>query len=104
MNGTIIYNVTIKLEHSIADDWLQWLKAEHIPDITGTGCFTHAVILHLADVDETEGPTFAVQYHATSKANYEKYIAHYAEDMRTRAYLKWGNKFIAFRSLLEVVD
>ncbi|MEI2737728.1 MAG: DUF4286 family protein [Chitinophagaceae bacterium] len=26
----IIYNVTIKVEHSIADQWLTWLKEEHI--------------------------------------------------------------------------
>jgi hypothetical protein len=104
MHGSIIYNVTVKLEHAIANDWLQWLKAEHIPDITGTGCFTHAVVLRLKDVDESDGPTFAVQYYATSKANYDRYIVQYAEEMSQRAYSKWGDKFLAFRSLLEVVD
>jgi hypothetical protein len=38
----IIYNVTIKVDKTIADEWLNWLKDEHIADVTGTGCFTNA--------------------------------------------------------------
>ena len=102
--SSLIYNVTIKVESSIASDWLRWLKEEHIPDMTGTGCFTHAVILRLTEVDDSEGPTYAVQYHSNSKTDYDKYVAQYSEEMRNRSFSKWGHKFIAFRSLLEVVD
>ena len=59
----IIYNVTIKVEHSIADQWLVWLKEEHINEVINTGCFTHATILRLIEADDTEGVTFAVQYY-----------------------------------------
>ena len=38
----IIYNVTVKVDHSIADDWLSWLQQEHIPEIIATECFTDA--------------------------------------------------------------
>lgn len=100
----IIYNVTIKVENAIADEWLHWLKNEHIPDVTGTGCFTHAVILRLIEVDDTEGPTYAIQYHAANRENYNRYIMKFAEEMRKRSYTKWGNKFIAFRSVLEAVN
>lgn len=99
----IIYNVTVKTDHSIAADWLTWIKEEHIPDIVGTGCFTHATILHLLEVDDSEGPTYAVQYHAASKALYNKYINSFADMMRKKAMDKWGNKFIAFRSVMQVV-
>ena len=53
----IIYNVTIKVQESIKAEWLTWLKAEHIPEVIATGCFTHAVILQLLEVDTSEGPT-----------------------------------------------
>jgi hypothetical protein len=99
----IIYNVTIKVDHSIADDWLDWLKEEHIPDIIKTGCFTHATILRLLEVDESDGITYAVQYHAESKAMYNRYIRDYADTMRKKGSDKWGNKFIAFRSVMMVV-
>ena len=99
----IVYNVTIKLENIITDDWLHWMKEEHIPDITGTGCFTHAVILKLLETDDSEGPTFAVQYHAESKAAYNQYIENHSPQMRRKALDKWGNRFVAFRSVMMVV-
>lgn len=100
----IIYNVTIKVHGSIKEDWLHWLKAEHIPDVINTGCFTHAFILRLMEVDETDGPTYAVQYHAESKGLYNNYIENHAAQMRQKGFDKWGDKFIAFRSVMQVVN
>jgi len=100
----IIYNVTIKVHTSIEHDWLTWLKEEHIPDVTGTGCFTRAVILKLMEVEETDGPTFAVQYYAESKALYNQYIEKFSPLMRQKSFDRWGDKFIAFRSVMQVVN
>lgn len=100
----IIYNVTIKVEHSIRQAWLLWLKEEHIPDVIATGCFTHAVILHLVESDDEEGVTYAVQYHAPDSASYKRYIEQFATGMRQKGLDKWGNKFIAFRTVMQVVN
>lgn len=99
----IIYNVTIKVDHSIAEEWLAWLKGVHIPDIIATGCFTHATTLRLLETDESDGITYAVQYHAESKALYNRYIKEYSADMRKKGTEKWGEKFIAFRSVMQIV-
>lgn len=99
----IIYNVTIKVENSIAEKWLVWLKEEHIPDMIGTGCFTNATILRLLETDETEGPTYAVQYHASNNELYNKYIEIYSVEMRKKGMDKWGNRVIAFRTVMQVV-
>ncbi len=100
----IIYNVTIKVAAPIEDAWLQWLTEEHIPDVIGTGCFTHAVVTRLLEIDDSEGPTFAVQYHAESKAMYNKYIDRFAGTMRQKSFEKWGDQFIAFRSVMQIVN
>ncbi len=100
----IIYNVTVKLETAIHQPWLQWMQDTHIPEVVGTGCFTHAVILRLLETDDSEGPTYAVQYHAESKALYNRYIDKFSGEMRQRAFEKWGNRFIAFRSVMQVVN
>ncbi len=102
--GGIIYNVTIKLAEAIHKDWLQWLKEEHVPEVIKTGCFTHAAILRLMEVDETDGPTYAIQYFAESKGLYNNYIEIYAPLMRQKSFDKWGNQFIAFRSVMQVVN
>ena len=100
----IIYNVTIKVQESIKTEWLQWLKEEHVPEVIQTGCFTHATILRLLEVDDTEGPTYTVQYFAESKGLYNNYIENHAPIMRQKSFDKWGNQFIAFRSLMQVVN
>ncbi|MEP6676265.1 MAG: DUF4286 family protein [Ferruginibacter sp.] len=100
----IIYNVTTKIHHSIHEAWLQWLKDEHVPEIIATGCFVSATIVRLLEVDEEEGPTYAVQYFADSKALYNLYVEKYAVIMRQRCTDKWQDRFIAFRSVMQVVN
>jgi hypothetical protein len=100
----IVYNVTVKITLAIQQAWLQWLKEEHIPDIISTGCFTHAVILRLLEVDDADGPTYAVQYFSESKSLYNNYIENHATEMQQKSFAKWGDKFIAFRSVMQVVN
>lgn len=100
----IIYNVTIKIADAFAEQWLQWLLHEHIPEIMDTGCFTHYRVARLLEVDDTEGPTYATQYHASSMEMYQRYLNEHAEQLRSKSYEKWGNGFIAFRSVLQVVQ
>ncbi len=100
----IVYNVTIKVDESIAADWITWLNEDHIPAVVNTGCFTHANVMRLLEVDDAEGPTYAVQYFTENLAQYQHYIDKHAALMRQMSFDKWGNKFIAFRSVMEVVN
>ena len=100
----IIYNVTTKVHDSIHQEWLAWLKEEHIPGMLKTGCFTHAHILRLLETDDAEGPTYAIQYHTDNIEMYDRYVEQYAGTMQGKSFEKWGDLFIAFRSVLEVVN
>jgi len=100
----IIYNVTVKVNHSIAESWIKWLKEEHIPAIINTGCFSHATILHLIEAGDEEGITYAIQYYTAGKELYTRYIENFADEMRKRAIDKWGDNFIAFRTVMQVVN
>ncbi len=98
----IIYNVTIKAMHEIAVEWLQWMKNEHIPEVMGTGQFTGYKLCRLLDHDDEEGVTYIAQYFCNSMEEYDQYIERYAPDMRQRGFDRFGNKFIAFRTLMQV--
>lgn len=100
----IVYNVTTKLTPPIQQHWLQWIHEEHIPDIINTGCFTHAHIFQLLETDDSEGPTYIIQYFAESKSLYNNYIEKFAPQMRQKAFDKWGDQFISFRSVMQVVN
>lgn len=100
----IIYNVTIKVDTSISESWLIWMKTEHIPAMLETGCFEKANILKLLELDEADGLTYAIQYMAKNKAMYDLYIDKHSVKMRNASFEKWGDKFIAFRSVMQVVN
>lgn len=100
----IIYNVTTKVDNDISAEWLQWIMQEHITQVKATGCFYDAAVLQLLETDDTEGVTYTVQYKAESKALYNLYIEKFAPEMRQKSFDKWGNKIIAFRSLMKVVN
>ncbi|MBI1779915.1 MAG: DUF4286 family protein [Sphingobacteriales bacterium] len=100
----VVYNITLKVEPSIAPQWLQWQKEVHIPDVMATGLFDSFRFYRLLEQDETDGPTFIVQYFAKSKENYEEYIGKYASVMRRKLTDKWGDRLVAFRTLMETVQ
>ena len=99
----IIYNVTVMVSPQIEKDWLAWLTDEHLADVLGTKCFSSATVHKLLDAENTEGPTYVIQYSADSKADYNRYVELYADDMKNRSFQKWGDAFIAFRTLMQVM-
>ena len=99
----IIYNVTTKVSWEINDVWLEWMKSEHIPQMLQTGCFFDSRILRLLEIDDDEGPTYAVQYHASGNDKYSEYLQQHAAVLRKHAHAKWGTQIISFRSVMEVL-
>jgi len=99
-----IYNITIKVSKDIINDWLDWQQNEHIPEIMHTALFEDYKFFHLLEQDETEGPTYIVQFFTTDISNYQQYIDEYAPALREKAYNRWGSGFIAFRTLMETVN
>ena len=49
----IIYNVTIKPDWSIHDEWVKWMKEEHMPELMKTGLFTDSRLCRLLEQDLT---------------------------------------------------
>ncbi len=99
----IIYNVTIKLEHIIADEWVSWMKVEHMDDLVRTGMFTGYRLCRLLEQDEADGITYSAQYYCNSMEDYHNYIENFSGEMRDKALKRFAGKFIAFRSVMEEV-
>ena len=101
---SVVYNVTVKVQHNIANQWLQWLIHEHAPQIIATNCFTKFTALKLLEHDDEEGSTYVVQYFSENIEGYNRYITEFSEQFRKISFEKWGNRFIAFRTVMEVLN
>ena len=99
----IIYNVTINVENSIHDEWLDWMNKEHIPQMIETGKFSQALMTKVLVEEEMGGTTYSVQYGCPSKAHLEAYYAEDAERLRGESK-RFEGKFVAFRTELQVVS
>lgn len=98
-----IYNVTIKLDWSIHNEWVKWMQEQHLADVMATKCFCKYQFVRVLDIDESDGPTYAIQYYADTKELYNEYIEKYAPKLRKDGLDLFGNKMIGFRSLMEIV-
>jgi len=99
----IIYNVTININQDVHDDWLQWMKEIHIPQVLKTGMFTESKMLRLLGDEDSGGTTYAIQYTCASLAEYEKYRNEFAPALQQETMKLFKDKFVAFRTLLETV-
>lgn len=99
-----IYNVTSLVPTDIHSQWLEWMRADHIPKVIATGLFSHHRVLRLRDTDESDGITYAIQYFCSSREAYDLYQTRYAPELRREVLEKWSDGVVSFRTLMEVIN
>lgn len=99
----ILYNVTTKVTPIIHDEWLEWMKQKHIPDVMNTGMFVAYKICRLIKQEE-DGTTYAIQYYCKDMATFHKYNVHHAPALREDYKSRYEGEYVIFRTMMEVVD
>ena len=98
----ILYNVTVNIDDSVHDEWLDWMINEHIPEVLSTGLFINYKLFRIKSDDE--GNTYSVQYFLDSMEKYEKYAMDHAPALQKKHKEKYKDKFAAFRTIMESVE
>ncbi|MFD2588777.1 DUF4286 family protein [Croceitalea marina] len=99
----IIYNVTINIEESVHDDWLVWIKTKHIPDMLATKKFSKAKMCRVLVDEDMGGITYSVQYTCKNMETLQAYYKEDADNMRSEGMKLFPNKFVAFRTEMEII-
>lgn len=98
----VIYNVTVNIDDDIHLEWVQWMKETHIPEVMQTGMFLENRLCKLL-VNEESGTTYTIQYTAYSLADLHEYQEIFAPELQRKHREKFGNKFVAFRTVMEII-
>lgn len=98
-----IYNVTINIDESVHDEWIDWMKTEHIPEMLATGKFTQALMSKVLVKEEMGGITYSVQYQTKNMETLERYYQENAKEMREKSK-RFEGKAVSFRTEMEIVD
>ena len=99
----ILYNVTVSIDSNIHEDWLEWMRTIHIPQVMETGCFLESRISRV-NGEEEGGMTFAITYLSPSEDVFKKYEAEYAPLLQADHSSRYQGKFAAFRTTLSVIE
>jgi hypothetical protein len=94
-----IYNVTVNIEEDVHLEWLEWMKTTHIPDVMNTQLFLGSHLFQVM-VDEEQGITYSVQYQVKDIETLRLYQEVYAQKLQKEHLAKFGEKFVAFRTIL----
>lgn len=100
----ILYNVTVSVDKEVHDDWLDWMRRVHIPDVLATGLFVEHKMLRLMHESENDGFTYAIQYFLKSMEDFETYQKEHAPRLQAEHQARYGEHCHAFRTLLEVIE
>ena len=100
----LIYNVTTNIEESAHEQWLQWMKEVHIPEMLATGKFTQARMCHVLVEEDMGGFTYSVQFVVPDKETLERYYKEDAEVLRKKVLELFAGKFVSFRTELEIIS
>lgn len=100
----ILYSITINVDDSIHDEWVEWIQKEHIPEVMETGCFGTAEMFRIVSPEPEDGTTYCIQYMASDISDYERYQIEHAAILQTKHKDKYGRNFTAVRTVMESLD
>ena len=99
----VLYNITISVDASCAEEWIDYMENDHIPAVLATGHFRDYKLCRV-EGDEQGGLTYAVQYVAHSIEAFNTYQKECAPALQKEFIARWGSKAAAFRTVLPIIS
>lgn len=99
----ILYSVTCNIDPAVHDDWFAYMKTKHIPDVLASGCFCGHKMYQILTTQEEGELSYSIQYFCNSMDEFNLYQQQFAKKLQAEHSQKFGDKVLAFRTLLETV-
>ena len=99
----LLYNITIILEETAANEWLTWMQSVQIPLLMEQGNFVSNRLLKVVD-SPNEGVTYCLQFVLDNKADYDTYQLEHGPALQEALNTKFKNRHVSFQTLMEYVD
>ncbi|HEX5111425.1 MAG TPA: DUF4286 family protein [Saprospiraceae bacterium] len=95
-----LFNETIGIDKAVEEEWLRWMKEEHIVAVMNTGMFISSKIYKVMHEHDDETTSYSIQYFSNSIDNVQKYLEDYAPGLIEQFQRKYKDRHVAFRTLL----
>lgn len=103
MSNSIIFNLTIKIEKLVEQDWLQDLKNEYLPLLVDGKIILSAQINKLILDQPEEENTFAIQFTYPTESIFASEKLKSMEKFLNAMDKKYGGKYVYFATKMELI-
>ena len=100
----LLYNVTVTIDLDAHEDWVQWMRDSHIPDVMSSGMFVSYRMSRLIGHDHADSEIYTMQYLVKDMAHLVRYQEEFAPELQRRHSEQYSGKYAAFRTVMELID
>lgn len=99
------YQVHVKIDLDIREEWEKWMREVHIPDVLETGMFLRCRICR-ADEAAADAPRahYVFQYDAANRADFERYQKEHSPALQKEHTERYEGRYEAWREVLELIE
>lgn len=97
-----LYNITVGIDKDIEQEWLRWMKTEHIPKVMRTQLFVNYKLYKVLHDDDESSISYSVQYFARTLGDVTTYFEKFPSIIDEHRQ-RYHNRHVAFMTLLEEV-
>ncbi|AFL97964.1 hypothetical protein Ornrh_1814 [Ornithobacterium rhinotracheale DSM 15997] len=95
-----IYNITFIVENSVENDFLDWLKNEHIQKLQETNCFGKARLTKICAQQDPNSKNYSLQLEEKDNL-LATYLKDFAPKLKHEIMIKFANRVLFFETELE---
>lgn len=99
----LLYNVTVGIDQDSEDEWLRYMKENHIKAVMNTGMFVSHKMYKVLHDTEDGTISYSIQYFARDIADIQQYLDRYAPALIEEHRKMFHNRHVTFMTLLEEV-
>ncbi len=100
----LIYNTTYNIEEEVLSNFLIWLQEAYVPEIEKNGILAHPRLLRVLSHQEENSENFSLQWEVENSALLHRWHLEQGSALSEEMIKIFGNKVVAFPTLLEVME
>lgn len=98
-----IYNITFNVENSVENEWLKWVKENHIKQVMETGCFSSARFTKITSHKEPDSVNYSIQFLSESENGISEYLNNHAPKIKHETLITFKNKVLFFETEMDYI-
>lgn len=95
-----IYNITFIVENNIENEFLDWLKNEHIQKLKNTDCFGKARLTKICTQQAPDSKNYSLQLEEKDNL-LPTYLNNFAPKLKHEILIKFANRVLFFETELK---